>query len=71
MIQNISEFTIKSLRRNADYLRESQKKLTVGVGTTDYVFWRDGVDGPILGVAISRSGKKVDVDPAVIAAAMG
>lgn len=70
MIQNISEFVIKSLRRNADYLRESQKKLTVGVGTTDYVFWRDGIDGPILGVATFRSGKKVDVDPAVIAAAM-
>lgn len=70
MMQGLSSFVKQSLRRNAEYLKENQKKLTVGVGTTDFVFWRDGSDGPVLGTATFRSGKKVDVDPAIIAAAM-
>ena len=70
-LQSVPRFVAESLRRNADYLRNSQTSLTASVGTTDYKFWRDGESGEILGTATFRSGKRADVAPEVIAAAMG
>lgn len=71
MMQSFPTFVAQSLNRNADQFKVSQRKLTVYTGAAEYAFWRDGDEGPVLGVCSSMRGrKKEDIDPKVIAAAL-
>lgn len=68
-IVTLPDFVSKSLRRNAAYLQQPQKKLSVSTSGFDYTFWRDETNGVVLGTV--RKGRGIsDVDPTLIAAAM-
>ena len=68
-IVTLPDFVCKSLRRNAAYLQQPQKKLSVSTSGFDYTFWRDETNGVVLGTV--RKGRGIsDVDPVLIAAAM-